>query len=229
MPPPRKFTPKDQNLCNLRLSGGHFYGSKVNLFVLTTTNWNHLSDDQVKALTLHDFKRLIARMLPQAPSDSSAHSPLVNLNWRLDPVTYEIKIKNCNIMKPHADAFQASLSPHRLSLPGQLVFFCKMTFIILKSMSLFEVAQQFVFLKFLTTCTNSFECPTRLLCLWLTRPVRLLFTDTHSHLLTQLQSSNFLPLFSARVTNVVNVSLLEVAFSQLNHGVEACRNDGVEA
>ena len=32
---------------------------------------------------------------------------------------YEIKIKNCNIMKLHVDVFhfQASLSPHKASLP----------------------------------------------------------------------------------------------------------------
>ena len=55
------------------------------------------------------------------------------MNWgggggggRLGPATYEIKIKNCNIRKPRADAFQASLSPHKLPLPAQLVFFfCK--------------------------------------------------------------------------------------------------------
>ena len=45
----KRITPKDQNLCNLRLSRGQFYGNKVNFFVLMATNWNHLSDIQVKA------------------------------------------------------------------------------------------------------------------------------------------------------------------------------------
>ena len=36
---------------------------------------------------------------------------------------YAIKIKNCSITKPRADALQASLSPHKLPLPAQLVFF----------------------------------------------------------------------------------------------------------
>ena len=48
---------KDQNL---RLSWGNFYGNKLNFFVRTATNWNHLSGDQVEAPTLPDFKWLIA-------------------------------------------------------------------------------------------------------------------------------------------------------------------------
>ena len=47
--PEKNFPSKDQNLCNLRLSWGFLYGNKVNFFVCTTTNWNHLNDDQVKA------------------------------------------------------------------------------------------------------------------------------------------------------------------------------------
>ena len=72
------------------------------------------------------------------------HTPLLShLNWSLGPAMYAIKIKNCNIMKPCADVFQASF-PHKLSLSAQLVFlFHKVIFIILKSMSLFGVVQQF--------------------------------------------------------------------------------------
>ena len=52
---------KDENLCNLRLSWCHFHGNKFNFIVRTATDWNHLRlrDDQVKAPTLQDFKRLI--------------------------------------------------------------------------------------------------------------------------------------------------------------------------
>ena len=46
---------KDENLCNLRLSWGHFYGNKFNFFIGSTT-------DQVKAPTLQDFKWLIATL-----------------------------------------------------------------------------------------------------------------------------------------------------------------------
>ena len=70
------------------------------------------------------------------------YSPLVASKLK-GPATYEIKISNCNIMKPSPNAFQA-LFPYKLSLPAQLVFFlCNMaSFITLRSMSLFGVARQ---------------------------------------------------------------------------------------
>ena len=55
---------------------------------------------------------------------------------------YEIQISNCNITKPGADAFKARF-PHKLSLPAQQVFFLRKVAIILKTTSLFGVAQQF--------------------------------------------------------------------------------------
>ena len=98
---------------------------------------------------------------------------------------YEIKIKNCNIMKPHTDSFQASLTPHKLSLPAQLVFFFRKVTIILNSMSPFGLLQQFIiyflFLKTAHTNKRSFECPTGISHLQLTRPIQLPFTDIHSH------------------------------------------------
>ena len=36
-----------------------FMETQLTIFVHTPTNWNHLSDDQVKAPTLQDFKQLI--------------------------------------------------------------------------------------------------------------------------------------------------------------------------
>ena len=62
---------------------------------------------------------------------------------------YEIKIKNYKITEPRADAFKASF-PHKHLLPAQLVFFLHKvaSFILLKSMSLFGVAQQFKKNKF---------------------------------------------------------------------------------
>ena len=65
---------KNLNLCSLRLSYGHFYGNKFNFFFCTTTDWYHLSDNQMKAPTLEDFKRLTT-----TPSIiySRAHSPLI--------------------------------------------------------------------------------------------------------------------------------------------------------
>ena len=58
-PTPKKFTPKE-NLHNLRLSQGKFYGNEMNFFILITTDWNHLSDNQVKAPNLQDLKWLMA-------------------------------------------------------------------------------------------------------------------------------------------------------------------------
>ena len=60
-------------------------------------------------------------------------TPLSYLNWKLGPAMYEIK--NCKIMEPCANAFQASF-PHKLSLSAQLIFFLYKvaSFIILKSM-----------------------------------------------------------------------------------------------
>ena len=139
------------------------------------------------------------------------HTPLLShLNWRLGPVMYAIKIRNYNITKQHADAFQASF-PQKCSLPARLVFlFCKVTCIILKSMSLFRVAQQFFnyFWKpHVQTNGVSSVAPAFHLSYHLTRPVRLPFTDTHSHLLAQLQPSNLSPHFTTRVTHMVNLSL----------------------
>ena len=55
-PTPRKKTPHNIKIYAIRLSLGQLYGNNVNFFVLTATDWNHLSDDQVKAPTLQDFK-----------------------------------------------------------------------------------------------------------------------------------------------------------------------------
>ena len=48
-PPKKRNYPQRLNLCNPRLSWGQFYGNKVYFFLCTATDWNHLSDDQVKA------------------------------------------------------------------------------------------------------------------------------------------------------------------------------------
>ena len=75
-------------------------------------------------------------------------TPLSSPSWfhrnpKLGPAMYEIQISNCNITKPGADAFK-DWFPHKLSLPAQQVFFLrKVAFIILKTMSLLGVAQQF--------------------------------------------------------------------------------------
>ena len=37
-----------------------FYGNKVSFFVRIATNWNHLSDDQVKVPTFQDYEQLTA-------------------------------------------------------------------------------------------------------------------------------------------------------------------------
>ena len=133
-----------------------------------------------------------------------------HLNRRLGPVTYEIKIKNCNITKPRADAFQAALSrSHKLSLPAQLVFFRKVTFIIL-----FGVAQHFLFffvLKTARTNKRSVKCHTGFSRLRPTRPIRLSFTDIHSHLLAQPQSSNFSQRFKTRATDMIKLSLSKLS------------------
>ena len=119
---------------------------------------------------------------------TQVHTPLLShLNRRLGPVMYEIKIKNRNITKPCAEAFHASLSPHKLSLPAQLVLFlCKVTFI-LKSTSLGLCSSLFFFVVVENSMfkQRSVKCPTGFSHLWLTRPIRLLFTDIHFHLLCQ--------------------------------------------
>ena len=63
----------------------------------------------------------------------------------------------------------------------------------------------FIFLN--RTYKQSFESPTGFSHIWPTRPIRLLFTDIHCLLLTQLQSSNFLPQFTTWATEMVNLSL----------------------
>ena len=84
-------------------------------------------------------------LVASKPKEELWNPLLLHLNWKLGPAIYAIKIKNCSITKPHTDALQASLSPHTLSLPAQLVFFFRKMTIILKSMSLFGVAEQFIF------------------------------------------------------------------------------------
>ena len=125
-----------------------------------------------------------------------AHTPILShLNQRLGPVTY--KINNCNMMKPRGDAFQASLSPHKLSLQAQLVFFfCKVTFI--EYVTVWGCAAVFLIYFLNSMYKPNFECPTSFSCLRLTRPVQLLFTDTHSHLLAQLVVKLFAMVFNSR-------------------------------
>ena len=55
--PSVEFTLKCENQCNLRLSWDHFY--KISVFISTATNWNHLSNNEVEALTSQDYKQLI--------------------------------------------------------------------------------------------------------------------------------------------------------------------------
>ena len=157
---------------------------------------------------------------------------------------YEIKIKNCNIMKLHVDVFhfQASLSPHKLSVPAQLVFIHKVTFIRLKSMSLFGDAKQstmfYLFLKTAHTNKWSFECPTSFSHLWLiTSP-----TDQPN-----LATVYWYPLpFTGTATVVKYFATVynstdqhgesftfqtfgTSALSQPKRGIEACRNDCIQA
>ena len=68
------------------LSCGHFSGNKFNFFVRPVTDWNRLSDDQVKAPTLQDCKQ---GMATPAPASST---PLLYRNWNLGPAMHEIKI-----------------------------------------------------------------------------------------------------------------------------------------
>ena len=55
-PPPKNNSPHQIKIYAIRLSLSQLYRNNVNFFVLTATDWNHLSDDQVKAPTLQDFK-----------------------------------------------------------------------------------------------------------------------------------------------------------------------------
>ena len=76
-PPPPPL--QNQNLWNLRLSWGNFYGNKVNFFVHTATDWYHLGDNQVKAPTLgmvtsNDWSP------PQAPSNSHVYTILKTMS-----------------------------------------------------------------------------------------------------------------------------------------------------
>ena len=55
--PSAEFPLKCENQCNFRLSRDHFY--KTSFFIWTATNWNHLSNNEVKAPTPQDYKQLI--------------------------------------------------------------------------------------------------------------------------------------------------------------------------
>ena len=57
------------------------------------------------------------------------------------------------------------------------------------------------------------------------RPIRLPFTNIHSHLLAKLQPSNISSQFTTRATVMVNLSLSKLS----EHGAKAGRNDCVQA
>ena len=139
----RKMSPsKDQNLRNLRLSLGPLFENKFKSFVRTAPDWNHLSDDQVSE-SPHTSRLQTTDRHPKHHLTPVRTPLLSHLNRTLGPTTYEIKTSNCNITKPSTVASQASF-PNKRSLPAQLVFFLRKmaSFIILRSMSLFGVAQQ---------------------------------------------------------------------------------------
>ena len=137
-------------------------------------------------------------------------TPLLSyLNWKLGPATYEIKIKNCKITEMHTDMFQASF-PHKFSLSAQVViFFRKVASIKLEK---YKMQQN-------KTKRRSFECPTGFSRLRPTRPIRLMFTDTHSNSLTQPQSLNLLPWFTTWATVMANLSLSKL----LEHSLHRSR------
>ena len=127
---------------------------------------------------------------------------LSHLNRKLGPAMYAIKIKNCNITKPGADAFQAPLSPHTFT-PSSTGLLAQWPSSYWKVCCCLELCSSFCFLCFSNrTYKGSFKSPTR--------PIQLPFTDTHSHLLAQPLSSIFLPRFSTRVTDMMNLSLSEL-------------------
>ena len=138
-PPPPENSPP-QNLCNMWLPCGHFY---ENIFIYFYSHCHQL----VTRWKPPHFKTSNDWSPPQTPSDTCAQlsSYKIYLNPKLGPVMYEIKIKHWKIMAElHTGVFQTSF-PHKLSLPAQLTFFLhKVASIILKSMSLFGVVQQFI-------------------------------------------------------------------------------------
>ena len=172
----------------------NFMEIKLNFFVLTTTDWNHVSDNQVKAPILEMTDLYLKHHLTQMHTLLLSH-----LNRRLGPAMYAIKIKNCNITKPGAGAFQAPLSPHTFtpSSTGLLVQWPSSYWKVCRCLGL---CSSFCF--FQTTHIKGVSSPTR--------PARLPFTDTHSHLLAQPLSSIFLPWFSTWVTDTTNLSLSEL-------------------
>ena len=204
--PQKKFTPTDQIWCNLRLSRGHFM--EIKSAFLSTLPPTGTTSVMTRWRSPH-FKTMNNWPPSQVSSNLSTHSPLVTfkLNVRSGSAMYEIK--NCNIMKPHTDSFQASLTPHKPSLPAQLVFFFHKMTIILNSMSLFGLLQQFIiyflFLKTAHTNKRSFERPTGISHLQLTRPIQLPFTDIHSHYWHSHSCQTFHILQQA--TDMVNLSL----------------------
>ena len=102
-------------------------------------------------------------------------SPLWYLNWKLGPAMYEIKISNCNIRKPSANAFQASF-PNKPSLAAQLaVFLHKVaSFIIPKTVIVWGYAAVKKIIN-PTYNTTKFWLPSPIgfSCLWSTRSIRL--------------------------------------------------------
>ena len=149
---------------------------------------------------------------------------------------YAIKIKNCSITKPRADALQASLSPHKLPLPAQLVFFfrkvtssCRRVYHCLglrSSLLYFSFLLINFFLKTARTNKRSSNVPAAFLVSDRLDHSQLQFTDVRSHLLAQPQPSNFSPRFynsSDRHGEFFTFKTFggTFALSQLKRGVEA--------
>ena len=88
----------------MRLSQGHFYRNKGNIFICTAADWNHLGDNQVQAHTLQGFKWVTATSSTILGMKLPYALPLsLHLNWKMGPAMYEIKTSNCNIIKLSAD------------------------------------------------------------------------------------------------------------------------------
>ena len=64
---------------------------KNSFFARTTTDWSHISDDQVKAPTLKDFKQWI--ITQSTIWFAHVHCPPSHLYLKLGPVMYHIKFK----------------------------------------------------------------------------------------------------------------------------------------
>ena len=193
-----------------------FMEIKLNFFVLTTTDWNHISDNQVKAPILQMTDLYLKHQLKCIL--------LSNLNQRLGPAMYTIKIKNCSITKPGAVAFQAPLSPHTFtpSSTGLLAQWPSSNWKVCRCLELYS---SFCFLFFKPHIQKELQESHQ------TNPATIYWYPL-PFIGTAAVVNSFATVFNSSDRYDESFTFRTVrtfAFSHPKHGAEACRNDCVQA